>query len=140
MLIFPASLTIRETSQTGAFPVKRQLGRACSRTHHPFLLSLVPCPFPLCLVPLHVELLGFLFHCSWGPTPARARSALRASRGPQALAGNLRKPRSLHVELLGFLRSIHDEPEPRRRIYPHQLVDHAVGNDVVEDLDAQQAA
>ena len=42
------------------------------------------------------------------------------------------------VELLGFFRALHDEAEARRRVLAHQLVDHAIGDDLIGDVDAQQ--
>ena len=46
----------------------------------------------------------------------------------------------LDVQLLGFLGALHDEAEARRRILAHQLVDHAIGHDLIGDSDPQQAA
>src|SRR3954453_17960080 len=84
---------------------------------------------------LDVELLGFLSQCSWGPTPTRSRSA--ASRLARAAGARSysSEASSLDVELLGFLRSVHDEPETRRCILTHELVNDAVGDDVIVDLD-----
>src|SRR4030095_9348141 len=47
---------------------------------------------------------------------------------------------NLDVKLLRIFRSLHDETEPCRRIFPHQLVYHAVGHDLVRDLDSQQTS
>ena len=44
--------------------------------------------------------------------------------------------RVLHVQLFRLLRALHDELEPRGRILPHQLVDDAIGDDLIRDLDA----
>src|SRR5580765_9054427 len=48
--------------------------------------------------------------------------------------------RPLDVELLRIFGSLHDETEPGRGIFPHELVDHAVGDDLIGDVDAQQPA
>src|SRR4030095_11524631 len=44
------------------------------------------------------------------------------------------------VQFLSFFRALHDEPESRRRVLAHQLVDHPVGDDLIGDLDAEQPA
>ena len=46
----------------------------------------------------------------------------------------------LHIEFLGLLRSIHDETKPCAGVLAHQLVDHAVCGDLIENLDAEQTA
>lgn len=43
-----------------------------------------------------------------------------------------------NVKLFRFFRPLHDEPEPRRQILPHQLVEHAVRQDLIDDLDPEQ--
>jgi len=45
-----------------------------------------------------------------------------------------------HIELLGFFGPVHDETEPGGRVLAHQHVDHAIGYDLVGNLDALEAA
>ena len=45
---------------------------------------------------------------------------------------------SLDVELLGVFGAVHDEAEARRRVLAHQLVDHAIGDELIGDLHLQQ--
>src|SRR5262245_32759602 len=40
----------------------------------------------------------------------------------------------LHVKLLRIFRSLHDETEPGRCIFPHQLVDNAIGHDLIRNF------
>src|SRR5690348_7306165 len=47
---------------------------------------------------------------------------------------------TLDVQLVRLLGAIHDDAEPSGRVLPHQLVDHAIGNDLIGDLDALQPA
>src|SRR5262245_66483485 len=44
----------------------------------------------------------------------------------------------LDVQLLRLFGPLHDELEPRGRILAHELVDHAIGDDLIGDLHAQQ--
>ena len=46
----------------------------------------------------------------------------------------------LDVQFLRLFRAVHDEAEARRGVLAHQLVDDAIGDDLIGDLDAQQPA
>src|SRR5262249_8731471 len=84
---------------------------------------------------------------SWRRRPAaRARSCVRrrflahivwVSAGSAASASSTRDV-ALDVELLRVLCAFHDELEARARVLAHELVDAAIGHDLIVNLDAQE--
>ena len=57
---------------------------------------------------------------------------IRPKAGPQEQAW----PTLSEIEFFRVFRAFHDEAEPRRRILAHQLVDHAIGDELIGDLGA----
>ena len=57
---------------------------------------------------------------------------------PLAMVRGLSPRNNLEIEFLRLFGAIHDEAEPRRCVLAHQLVDDAIGDDLIGDLDAQQ--
>src|SRR5437773_320814 len=72
---------------------------------------------------------------------AAARNGLIEMSGGLALtiSDQARRRHAMsNVKLLRFVRPLHDEAEPRRRVLAHQLVDHAVGHDLIGHVHALQ--
>src|SRR6185436_20836527 len=63
------------------------------------------------------------------------RKVVRALPVPRLYTGRRRpcvkESCGLHVEFLGFFCPLHDEAESRRGIFPHQLIDDAIGHDLI---------
>src|SRR3989442_11135011 len=68
----------------------------------------------------------------------RRRNAHDSSQNHRDMGGTARL--GLHIQLRGSFRPVHDEPEPGGGVLTHYPVDHAIGYDLVGNLDAPEAA
>ena len=69
------------------------------------------------------------------PSRIAQRAASKVRLQPDAMVGG-----TLNVEFLRLLGPLHDEAEPCGGILPHQLVDHAIGDDLTRQSQLSTAA